>query len=216
MEQAVEHDITAMGDPSKPKGSAGSEMLSRMNESHRPVTEWALGLVDFRESDRVLDIGCGGGATLRRLSKRVGKEKGQIAGVDYSSVSVSESIKFNQDLVDEGRLSVVEGSVEQLPFPDGTFDKITTVESFYFWPDHVNSLKEVRRVLKKGGKFLLVADIHGGADLSPKEIDNVKKYNLFNPSPEEYQELFQQAGFFEIQIHLKKGEKWICVTGSKG
>ena len=44
---------------------------------------------------------------------------------------------------------VLEGSVEALPFADDGFDKIITVESFYFWPDPQENLKEVRRVLKE-------------------------------------------------------------------
>ena len=50
--------------------------------------------------------------------------------------------------------------MEELPFSDSSFDKIVTVESFYFWPDPEENLKEVYRVLAEDGTFLLVADIY--------------------------------------------------------
>ena len=53
-------------------------------------------------------------------------------------------------------MDLVEASVEKLPFADNAFDKIITVESFYFWPDPAENLKEVYRVLKEQGTFLLV------------------------------------------------------------
>lgn len=86
--------------------------------------------MDFQENDRVLDIGCGGGATLQRISKRIGK--GHLTGVDYSPVSVELSKKTNRKDIADGKMEIVEASVEELPFSDSSFDKIVTVESFYF------------------------------------------------------------------------------------
>ena len=79
-----QEEITRKGNPRKPQGEEGFSMLRRMNESHGPVTEWALGFMDFQENDRALDIGCGGGATLQRISRRIGT--GHLTGVDYSPV----------------------------------------------------------------------------------------------------------------------------------
>lgn len=68
-------------------------------------------------------------------------------------------------------MKVLEGSVESLSFADDTFDKITTVESFYFWPAPQENLKEVRRVLKPGGTFVLVADTYNKEGLDPKTLE---------------------------------------------
>lgn len=70
----IEDEITRIGNPRKPQGEEGRQMLKRMNESHAEVTEWALGFFDFHESDDALDIGCGGGATLARMAKRIKKD----------------------------------------------------------------------------------------------------------------------------------------------
>ena len=188
-------------------------MLQRMNESHYAVTGWALEHWKIRENDRILDIGCGGGATLKRMSGQV--RDGHLTGVDYSTTSLELSGKTNAGALQQGKMDLVEASVEKLPFADNTFDKIITVESFYFWPDPSENLKEVYRVLKEQGTFLLVADIYQKENLPEQVLENIQRFHLFNPTPEELRELFKNAGFGEIQIHLKDGEDWICAEGHK-
>jgi len=205
--------VTAEGNPRHPEGEAGAQMLARMNESHAAVTEWALGFFQLQPDDDVLDIGCGGGATLARLAGRV--PEGHLTGLDYSEVSVEATRRYNPVLIETDRLDVLQGSVEQMPFGDESFDRIVTVESFYFWPDPEANLCEVRRVLRTGGQFLLVADIYDTPDLSAEERANIERYELQNPTPEEFQRLFQAAGFREIAIHTQPGTHWICVEGRR-
>lgn len=204
---------TAEGNPRRPEGEAGRAMLARMNESHAHLVDWGLSQMDFNAADTVLDIGCGGGNTLARMAERV--MEGHLVGIDYAEASVEASRAFNAPLVESGRMEILHASVEALPFADAHFDKITTVESFYFWPNPEESLREVARVLKPGGTFLLLADIYGRDDL-PKDIqEKVAGYALTNPTPEEFEQLFRAAGFHEVHIHLKDGEYWIAVCGTR-
>lgn len=214
MAKLDENEVTRLGNPAKPTGEAGAEMLLRMNESHFAVTGWALGFWKLKESDTVLDVGCGGGATLKRLSERI--TSGRLFGVDYSPVSVELSKKTNAADISSGKMTIAEGSVSALPFPENSFDKIVTVESFYFWEDPPGDLKEVLRVLKPGGDFLLAADIYGKDGLSERALENIRQYKMRNPSLAEFHALFEGAGFSEISIHTKSGTDWICVRGRKG
>ena len=50
-----------------------------------------------------------------------------------------------------------------MPFPDGVFDLVTAVETHYFWPDMAADMREVFRVLKPGGGFILIAEAYKGA-----------------------------------------------------
>lgn len=204
---------TEEGNPAKPQGEAGAEMLSRMNESHEGVTNWGLSHFQWTGNEQVLDIGCGGGATLHRLSQHV--TTGHMTGPDYSVISVAQSQKYNEADIIAGKMDVLEGSVEELPFDDAFFDKITTVESFYFWPDPQENLKEVRRVLKPSGTFLLIADVYNHENLAEKTKENIAKYHMFNPTLEEYQQLFTNAGFQDVHVYTQNGEKWVCVEGHK-
>lgn len=200
------------GNPARPEGEAGKEMLDRMNRSHYEMTGWALDYLDFKENDHVLDVGCGGGMTLHRIAPKV--PSGHLDGIDYSEVSVHSSSELNNELVENGKMTVQKADVSHLPFADGTFDKIVTVESFYFWPDPPENLKELSRVLKKGGRVLLVAEVYGDAPLSDHDRDNIREYHLFNPTKEEFRGIFERAGFKDIQIHTHPDTCWIAIDAT--
>lgn len=204
--------LTDAGNPAKPSGRAGEDMLRYMNEEHSDLTEWALSLLDYGRKDRILDIGCGGGATLGRLAALV--PEGHLTGVDYSDVSVSLASKINEEHIRAGRMEIVKASVLNLPFETGSFDRAVTVESFYFWPEPVKSLSEVRRILKPGGRFMLVSEIYERPDLTEHCRDNIARYKMNVPGMEEFRSLFSEAGFSDIEMHTKAGEFWITVIGS--
>ena len=206
-----ESEITKIGNPAKPQMTEGAQMLDRMNKSHYEVTGWALDFFNFCPDDHVLDIGCGGGMTLKRMSEKV--PKGHLTGVDYSPVSVEKSSETNKEDIASGKMEILEASVSALPLPDDSFDRIITVESFYFWPEPVHDLSEVRRVLKPGGQFLLVADIYGSFDLDEKTRKNIRDLELLNPTPDEFVDLFRSAGFTAVTVHLNEGTSWIAVEG---
>lgn len=204
-------EITRKGNPRKPQGEEGGQMLRRMNQSHASITGWALDFFKFEEGDRVLDIGCGGGAALHRMAQQI--RSGHLTGVDYSEVSVRESMKTNEKEILDGKMDILQASVEKLPFAEESFDKILTVESFYFWPDPAQNLKEVRRVLKRGGVFLLASEIYQKEGLTPEVLENIREYQLYTPTKEEYEKLFTQAGFSSVKLHTREGFDWICVEG---
>lgn len=208
-----ELSVTELGNPAKPNGKAGKEMLRRMGKSHSSVTEWAFKTIKLNGSERILDIGCGGGDALKKISGRI--LSGKLTGVDYSEVSVELSRQNNMNDVNSGKMNIIKASVDSLPFPDNSFDVIYTIESFYFWGRSTENLREVRRVLEKNGTFMIVADIHGASELSDDAIKNIEKYNLFNPTPTEFRTLLTEAGFEGTEIVLKAGTSWICAKGHK-
>lgn len=203
--------VTAEGNPRRPEGEAGRAMLARMNESHAYLVDWGLACIELHTGDTVLDIGCGGGNTLARIAERV--TEGHLVGIDYAETSVEASRAFNAALVAAGRMEILHGSVESLPFEDGHFDAVVTVESFYFWPNPEECLKEVARVVKKGGTFLLLAEIYERNDLPESIREKIAGYQLTNPTPEEFERLFRAAGFAAVETHFKDGEYWIAVRG---
>ena len=205
--------ITELGNPAKPHGDAGAEMLRGMNEHHSAVTEWAVDILDVRPDDTVLDIGCGGGAAISKIADKI--TSGNVFGVDHSELSVELSTLSNKENVECGKVVISKASVEAMPFGDNCFDRIITVESFYFWPDPSENLKEVYRVLKKGGKFLIAADINGDAQLDEKDIESINKFHLFNPTLGEFRDLLLNAGFTDVRIHTKDKQKWVCAEGNK-
>ena len=180
--------ITEAGNPRKPEGEAGKMMIERMNESHAEMTAWALDKLELKPTDTVLDVGCGGGAALKRLSGRI--DGGRLYGIDYSEVSVAASKELNKADIDSGKMEIHQGSVSKMPFEDNMFDAIITVESYYFWPDLEEDMKEVFRILKEGGTFMLIAEMYMNDDLDDHHIEMAKKFELHNLTVDEFNALF--------------------------
>ena len=78
----------------------------------------------------ILDVGCGGGETVRKLAALA--PEGNVIGLDYSAASVAVSRETNAQEIESGRVQIEQGSVAVLPFSDGTFDIVTAVETHYY------------------------------------------------------------------------------------
>jgi SAM-dependent methyltransferase len=102
----------------KPEGFLGSVMLSMMNVGHKGLHLWGLEQIRINGTDDVLDIGCGGGTNIERLL--VLASEGRVCGLDYSPVFVEKSTRLNEAAVASGRSEIKEGSVSNIPWPDGS------------------------------------------------------------------------------------------------
>ena len=87
----------------KPEGKLGHEILDRMNKSHETMARWGVSHFNIDETDKILDIGCGGGKNLERFAKQIGKD-GCVVGIDYSEVSVEKSTDLNKQAIDDDGL----------------------------------------------------------------------------------------------------------------
>lgn len=175
-------------------------LLSAMNLWNTPLSLWGLSQVSIPENAEVLDIGCGGGKNLMRLLEKA--PKGHVSGIDSSFRAVDFAYRFNEKAIREGRCSVYEGSADVLPFNENKFDFILAEETFYFWKDPAACLKEVLRVLKPGGTFLILQS-KGGSPLHQvyeKLIPGMKVY-----SKDELKDLLEEAGLRDVTIHGKLG-----------
>lgn len=180
----------------RPQGWMGRLMLLFMNHGHAPLTNWGLSYVSFRDGMTMLDIGCGGGATLKRLIKRCGK--GQAFGIDISEESVAKAREVNKALLDK-QVFVQQGSASKLPYKDAQFDHVTAVETIYFWPELPKCLREVRRVLKPGGQFAIMVEVLDNDSKWTDMVDGMTAY-----TPEQLKKMLDDAGFVNTAIHRKK------------
>ena len=180
----------------RPEGFLGRVMLRFMNFGHAPLTNWGLSLVEIHDGWTMLDIGCGGGATLKRLLKR--SKGAQVYGIDISEESVAKARKVNANVLDR-QVFVTQGSAEKLPYEDNKFDLVTAVETVYFWPDLPNCLKEVRRVVKPGGRFAIMVEVLENDSVWTDVVDGMTAY-----SPEQLKEMLEGAGFAKTELHRRK------------
>ncbi|MCZ9888779.1 class I SAM-dependent methyltransferase [Brachyspira hyodysenteriae] len=105
--------------------------------------------------NKLLDIGCGTGYLINMLKKY--KATAEFYGLDLSeemiNISKSKNIKDAEFIL---------GSANKLPFNDNTFDIVTCIQSFHHYPYPDEAMKEVYRVLKKGGIYILSDTVVGG------------------------------------------------------
>jgi ubiquinone/menaquinone biosynthesis C-methylase UbiE len=184
-----------------------------MNLSHSALTDWGLQQVFIEPDFKVLDIGCGGGRTIQKLSSVAAE--GLVCGVDYSSGSVAVARSKNAQLIKDGSVEIRQGSVSQLPFPDDYFDVATAVETQYYWPDLVNDMKEVRRVLKPGGHFAVIAETYRGGRFDSLMAPVMKLLSSSSLSVQDQRELFVSAGYDDVKVIEEKNKGWICAIGEK-
>jgi ubiquinone/menaquinone biosynthesis C-methylase UbiE len=206
---------TPVNQCSKPTGWLGRFTLWRMNSSHSKLTDWGLERISIQNHRAILDVGCGGGRTISKLASIVTQAK--VYGIDYSEESVAATKRTNAQWIGLGRVEVQQGSVSQLPFPDGMFDLVTAVETHFWWPDLPRDMREVFRVLKPGGTLIIIAEVYKGANTTVSRL--AEKYaprtGMKLLSADEHRELFTNASFSNVQVIEKCGKGWICGIGRK-
>ena len=186
-----------------------------MNSNHSKLTDWGLEHISIENRHTILDVGCGGGRTVSKLAASA--TQGKVYGVDYSDQSVAATKRTNVGGIDLGRVEIRQGSVSQLPFPDGMFDLVTAVETHFWWPDLPGDMREVFRVLKPGGTLVLIAEIYKGANTMAAKL--AEKYasrtGMTLLSVNEHRELYTNAGYSDVQVIEERGKGWICSLGRK-
>ncbi len=117
-----------------------------MEGHHISITQQTLALMGLKPGQRVLDLGCGAGWASRLLAQMVGggERPGQVIGVDVSDEMIRRA-RANSKQFDN--VMFVVGSAQQIPWEEDFFDKVLSVESFYYYGDQAGALNEVFRVM---------------------------------------------------------------------
>ena len=198
-----------------PTGWLGRFVLWNMNSRHSRVTDWGLAHISIEKHETILDIGCGGGRTLSKLAASA--TQGKVYGIDHSAESVAASKRTNARWINTGRVEVRHGSVSQLPFPDSMFDLVTAVETHFWWPNLPGDMSEILRVLKPGGKLIIIAEVYKGANTTVARL--AEKYasrtGMTLLSVDELRELLAATGYCAVEVIVEQEKGWICGIGEK-
>ena len=195
----------------RPHGEDGLKMIKEMNQGHEDISNFAMECIDTSVDDDVLDIGCGGGVNIEKFLRRC--PDGNVWGLDYSVVSVSESIKRNQEAVDMGRCQVIEANVCNMPIDDDTFDIVSAFSSIYFWPDFKNTLKKVFKIIKTNGQFMIACGSDGNDPNDENWVDADAGMTVY--TEEQLIEYLKKAGFKEIKTYRKENTYILVVIAKK-
>jgi SAM-dependent methyltransferase len=184
-----------------------------MNYGHSGLTRWGLGFIDITSDIDALDIGCGGGNTVKRLAGII--TEGKVVGIDYSPDAVVVAKKKNRALINEGRVEIFQEPVSSMRFSDGAFGLITAFESHYFWPDFGNDLKEVHRVTKPGGQLLIVGALYKSKKYDRRNRRFVDASGMTYLSIEEFKDILEGVGYSKFDALEEKNRGWIAVKCKK-
>ena len=164
-----------------------------MEQSHLPIVEPMLALIEFKPQDKVLDVGCGTGWLVRRIAPLV--SAGLAAGMDVSDAMLGRAEAQSAQLPN---VAFACGGVDAIPWESGYFTKVVSVESAYYWPDPAQGVREISRVLSLGGAAWILINYYrdnphchqwGGQLKVPTHL----------LSAEEWEGLSRQAGFAAVE-----------------
>jgi SAM-dependent methyltransferase len=196
----------------KPSGWLGRRVARVMNIGHAPLAKWGLSHITIGREFTVLDVGCGGGKMIDTLSSLA--PAGKVFGIDYSPSSVEIALATNAAHIADGRVDIRLGTVSHLPFEPNTFDVVTAFETHYYWPDLRSDLGEIRRVLKPGGVFLLVAEAYRGQRLSWLYGPVMRLLGGKYLTAAQHRALISAAGYVDVAMDTKPAKGWISIRGA--
>ena len=163
-----------------------------MEKGHRPAGDQAIKLMALPADARVLDVGCGSGWATRSMAEKA--TEGRVVGIDIAD----EMIKLARETSTAfPKVEFQVASAEKLPFSDGEFTHAFSMESLYYYADMLAALREIKRVLNDGGRFVTVVDLYRENPPSGQWIDQLQVPVQFL-SIADYRSNFERAGFVNV------------------
>ena len=196
----------------KPEGLFGRIVMRLVfDQGNAFLNSFVSDLMSVKTDDRIIEIGSGTGKLIYKMAQNI--DKGLIEGVDFSSAMVSVARKKNKNSIAKGRVKIVEGDFDNMPYEKEKYSKACSVNTLYFWPSPVHTAKKIADILKPDGIFILAFE----------DIEQLKQRKLNQDvchlySKEEVQNLLINAGFSKdvSVISRKKGKSiFHCVAAIK-
>ncbi|MBQ7597673.1 MAG: class I SAM-dependent methyltransferase [Clostridia bacterium] len=195
----------------KPEGVLGKLLLGGMNAGHAKLADWGFTHLPDLPVERAVDLGCGGGLNAGVLLKKY--PQSHVTAIDYSALSVEKAKAYNKAMIAAGRCTVQQGDVSALALPENAFDLATAFETIYFWPGLSQCFRQVAKVLRDGGYFLICNESDGKDATGLKFetiIDGMHCYTL-----EEIEKALKEAGFSAVTADHHPSKPWITVLAQK-
>ena len=108
-------------------------------------------LLNPTSNSSLLDVGCGSGILIQKLLSL--KRNMKLYGLDITPKMVEVAIK---KFTNNSNVEITLGSAVKMPYKDDSFDYVTCASSFHHHPNPFQSIKEMVRVLKPGGRLLIL------------------------------------------------------------
>ena len=169
-----------------------------MENHHISIAEQTIRLMNLQPGQRVLDLGCGAGWATRILARLVAEGpqgSGQVVGLDISDDMIYRARAASKEFEN---IMFVRGSAHEIPWHENLFDKVLSIESFYYYPDQERALAEIFRVMAPVGELYILINLYRDNHYSLRWVDELK-IPVQVHSEQEYIEMLKRHTFEDVR-----------------
>lgn len=184
----------------KPSGFVGYIITKIWSYYFKKLSLWAIKQTFVLDHYRILEIGYGGGSTIKNLlnlNKHI-----EIHGIDISEESYRTSQRIFSDAIRKGSVQLKIGNVVTMPYRNNYFDLVFAIQTHIFWKDIKESFQEVYRVMSSNSTLIIAS-----------EKEKIHYHMTDYRTSYELSRLLTSIGFSKIEE--KQNRNWILYTVHK-
>ena len=178
----------------KPSGLIGRVITKIWSFYFKKLSLWAIIQTTISDNYRILEIGYGGGSTIKNLLAL--NKNLEIHGIDISKESYRTAQRVHSDSIRKGSVQLKIGNVENMPYQNNYFDRIFAIQTHIFWKDIKKSFQEVYRVLSSNSTLIIAS-----------EKEKIHYHMTDYRTSHEFSQLLTSIGFSKIEE--KQNRNWI-------
>ena len=178
----------------KPSGLVGRVITKIWSFYFKKLSLWAIKQTTISDNYRILEIGYGGGSTIKNLLAL--NKNLEIHGIDISKESYRTAQRVHSDSIRKGSVQLKIGNVENMPYQNNYFDRIFAIQTHIFWKDIKKSFQEVYRVLSSNSTLIIAS-----------EKEKIHYHMTDYRTSHEFSQLLTSIGFSKIEE--KQNRNWI-------
>lgn len=178
----------------KPSGLVGRVITKIWSFYFKKLSLWAIKQTTISGNYRILEIGYGGGSTIKNLLAL--NKNLEIHGIDISKESYRTAQRVHSDSIRKGSVQLKIGNVENMPYQNNYFDRIFAIQTHIFWKDIKKSFQEVYRVMSSNSTLIIAS-----------EKEKIHYHMTDYRTSHEFSQLLTSIGFSKIEE--KQNRNWI-------
>ena len=181
-----------------PNGIGGIISTKIMNIINQKQYKYIMENIQIEQDQNILDIGFGNGYLIKKVLKQ--NIPINIYGIEISNDMLNKVKNKNKKYIDKGMLKLFLENISKTSFENNIFNKIYTINTFYFWQELDKYFTEIKRIIKSNGIFFNVI-------YTKEYLDKIiyTKYGFNKYSVEEIKNITENNGMEIIKIiEIKK------------
>jgi ubiquinone/menaquinone biosynthesis C-methylase UbiE len=189
-------EYALLGMPHGPLGWVGVRMMAASKGSFYRAMAAEL---DLQPDDALLDVGCGSAGLLVEQASHVS----YVAGLDASEMQVEMARRRLAERIAAGTAQIVLGDAATLPWEDGRFSVVASLDAMKFIPDPEGALREMVRVLRPGGRAVVtVSDAAKSPMGSSDRSGTLDAWGMWYWSEADARRMAEEAGFVDVTVSV--------------